>query len=540
MQSHTDERVLVSDTGVDEPQSSSAPQPSSTAQHSTAGGSSPHLPPPSLRTSQQRSERIKLRRALGFLGLTLVLPGSAQIAAGNKRIGRIAIWTWFSLWALLLLVGVGALTARSAVLGLLTNATVLAGLQVLLIALGVGWALLFLDAWRLARPPDLARRHRLGFAFLSGVLALTVAGGLMASAGIVSSQRSLVATVFAGGGETKAHAGRYNILLLGGDAGKGRSGLRPDSLTVASVDAETGRTVLIGLPRNMEDVPFPEGSPMRAKYPQGFGCEDHSCMLNAVYTYASQHEKLYPHAKDPGVQATKEAVEGATGLRINYYALVDLKGFQALVDAVGGVEIDVHRRLPIGGGGSKVYGYIEKGDNQLLDGKHALWFARSRSDSSDYDRMARQKCVLSAMAKQLDPVTVLANFNQIAAAGKEIVETDIPPSKIDTMVGLAMKAREKPISSVAFVPPVIYPGSPDFPKMHAMVAAKIAKSEAKDNPTPAPSAASGQPATAPAAGASSPASDAAASQAAKRKKKAAKTLKPGQQTEDLAAVCSVS
>ena len=65
-------------------------------------------------------------------------------------------------------------------------------------------------------------------------------------------------SVFAGGGETKAQAGRYNILLLGGDAGKGRIGLRPDSLTVASIDAETGRTVLISLPRNMEDVPFPD------------------------------------------------------------------------------------------------------------------------------------------------------------------------------------------------------------------------------------------------------------------------------------------
>ena len=78
----------MSDSGVDEPTS--------------------HLPPPSLRSSQQRSERVKLRRALSFLGMTLVLPGSAQLAAGNKRVGRIAVWTWISLWALLLLLGVGA------------------------------------------------------------------------------------------------------------------------------------------------------------------------------------------------------------------------------------------------------------------------------------------------------------------------------------------------------------------------------------------------------------------------------------------------
>ena len=213
-------------------------------------------------------------------------------------------------------------------------------------------------------------------------------------------------------------------------------------MTVASIDAETGRTVLISLPRNMEDVPFPASSPMHKKFPKGFGCKDHTCMLNAVYTYASTHPGIYPDSvKDPGVQATKEAIEGAIGLKINYYAMVDMKGFEALVDAVGGIPIDVNRRIPIGGGHAKLYGYVEKGNNQQLDGRSALWFARSRSDSSDYDRMARQKCVMNAMLNQLDPVTVLTNFNQIASAGKEIVETDIPPRKVDTLMELALQGQ---------------------------------------------------------------------------------------------------
>ncbi|HEY5981467.1 MAG TPA: LCP family protein [Microlunatus sp.] len=510
----------MSDSGVDEPTS--------------------HLLPPSLRTPQQRSERVKLRRALSYLGMTVVLPGSAQLAAGNKTVGRVAVRTWITLWALLLLLGVGALFWRSAVVGLLTNATLLVILQVLLVVLGLGWGLLFIDAWRLARPPELAQRHRLGFAAVSGVLVLAVVGGLAASASIVSSQRSLMTSVFAGGGETKAQAGRYNILLLGGDAGKGRAGLRPDSLTVASIDAETGRTVLISLPRNMEDVPFPESSPMHKKFPKGYGCKDHSCMLNAVYTYASTHPGIYPDSvKDPGVQATKEAVEGAIGLKINYYAMVDMKGFEALVDAVGGIRIDVNRKIPIGGGHAKLYGYVEKGKNQLLDGRSALWFARSRSDSSDYDRMARQKCVMTAMLKQLDPVTVLTNFNQIASAGKEIVETDIPPRKIDTLMELALKAKEKPISSVAFVPPVIYPGSPDFAKMHTMVATKIAKAEAKDDPSPAPSATE-QPTTVTAGDPGPTSSPSPSASSTKKAKKAAPTLKPGQQSEDLGSVCAAS
>ena len=106
-------------------------------------------------------------------------------------------------------------------------------------------------------------------------------------------------------------------------------------------------------------------------------------------------------------------------------------------------------------------GYIEPGRNVHLDGYHALWFARSRHDSSDYARIARQKCVMSAMLNQLDPVTVLTNFNKIASAGKQIVGTNVPASVINQLLDLAVKARKKPISSVALVPPLIYPGQPE-------------------------------------------------------------------------------
>ena len=135
---------------------------------------------------------------------------------------------------------------------------------------------------------------------LNLVLVFTVVGGLVASATIVSAQRDLMGTVFAGGGDQQTKPGRYNILLMGGDAGKDRSGLRPDSMTVASVDAETGRTVLISLPRNLEDVPFPESSPLHKKFPKGYSCADHSCMLNAIYTYATDAQGPLPRRPQPG------------------------------------------------------------------------------------------------------------------------------------------------------------------------------------------------------------------------------------------------
>ncbi|HEY5820775.1 MAG TPA: LCP family protein [Propionibacteriaceae bacterium] len=483
-----------------------------------------------LHTPQERSERIKLRRGLTFLGMTLVLPGSAQVAAGNRRLGRIALRIWIGLWALLLLVGLLALVWRGGLIALVTFGPTLRVVQFALIGLGLGWGLLFIDAWRIARPPELARRHRLGFAVLNLGLVFAVVGGLMASASIVSAQRDLMGTVFAGGGDHEVKAGRYNILLLGGDAGKDRSGLRPDSMTVASVDAETGRTVLVSLPRNLEDVPFPDYSPLHAKFPNGYSCKDHSCMLNAIYTYATEHKELYPGVKNPGAQATKEAIEGATGLKINYWVLIDLKGFEELVDAVGGINMDVYRRVPIGGGHTKIYGYVEAGKNRHLDGREALWFARSRSDSSDYDRMVRQKCVMNAMLNQLDPMTVLTKFNKIASASKEIVATDVPTSEINTMLELATMAKQKPVSSLAVVPPLIQPGEPDFDVIRKAVTAKIDKAEAADAPADAPADATPAPTSA----APSPSGSATP----KAKTKVSNAGKAGANTNDLTDVCA--
>jgi LCP family protein required for cell wall assembly len=330
-------------------------------------------------------------------------------------------------------------------------------------------------------------------------LAFTIFGGSIAVASIAAAQHQLTTAVFSGGGDHVAQHGRVNILLMGGDAGPDRVGLRPDSMTVASVDSETGRTVLISLPRNLQAAPFPDSSPLHTRFPHGFRCSDGSCMLNAVYTYASGHRDLYPDTQNPGAQATKEAVEGSTGLKINYWVLIDLKGFESLVNSVGGITMDVYRRVPIGGGSSKIDGYVQAGKNRHLNGFEALWFARSRSDSSDYDRILRQKCVMRAMLNQLDPITVLTRFNKIAEAGREVVATDIPPSEIGTMMELALKAKGLPVSSAAMVPPLINPNAPDFAVIHSTVQKAIDDSEAMDNQTKEPVQAQAGAPTAPSA-----------------------------------------
>ncbi|WP_203567348.1 LCP family protein [Aestuariimicrobium ganziense] len=491
---------------------------------------------PSL-TAAQRARGVRLRRGIGYLLGSAVLPGSVQLVAGNRRLGVLGLRVVGLVWAVLLLAGVGLFVARGAVVTVATTGWILKALQPVLWVLGAGWALLLLDSLRLARPGSLGRRG--GWATTLSALAVAVAV-LAASIGagnIARAQGDLFSSVLGGGGNAKQNAGRYNILLLGGDAGANRDGLRPDSIHVASVDAESGRTVLFSLPRNLEDVRFPADSPLHDLYPNGYSCDDHSCMLNAVYLLGQEHADRYPGVKDPGVQATKEAVEETLGLEINYYAMVDLAGFSSLVDALGGIRLDIGKRVPIGGGSSKIFGWIEPGRNVHLDGYHALWFARSREGSTDFERMARQKCVMSAMLHQLNPTTVLVKFNEVAAAGKQIAVTDVGPSDVNRLTELAVKARQKPIASISFTPPLVYPGNPKFDVIHATVKAAIERSEALDegrtpataSPTPAPSSQnSQQPTTAPAPAATptpTPRDD---------------NGTPAPTSDDLAEVCAVS
>jgi LCP family protein required for cell wall assembly len=268
-------------------------------------------------------------------------------------------------------------------------------------------------------------------------------------------------------------------------------------MTIASIDEETGRTVLVGLPRNMANFPFAKGSVMAKQFPKGFDCD--GCYLNGVSTWAEDHTGLFGKSKHPGVDATIMAIEGITGLKINYWAMVNLQGFRDLVDAVGGVTLNVRQPIPVGGLGSDVTGYIKPGKRKL-DGHDVLWFARSREGSDDYSRMARQKCVMSAMLSQVSPQTAVTNFEAIANASSAMISTNIPASEVDRFISLALQARGQKISTVSLVPPMVITAHPDIKTVRKMVNGAIARAEGRKpsaQPKPDASDASGTPAESP-------------------------------------------
>ncbi|GAB2982763.1 LCP family protein [Frigoribacterium salinisoli] len=433
-----------------------------------------------VRYPDLRSQPFMTRRAVWLVVLNVLVPGSAQVLAGNKRLGRWGLGSTLLFWGVALVVVALALFWRTPLLDVATSTVALTVVQVFLVYYAVLWVVLTVDTLRLVRIVRVAPRARGVLAGAMALLLVATVGPAAWGAYLTGVQHGLLSGLFS----SRAAAadpvdGRYNVLLLGGDAGADRTGLRPDSISVASIDAETGQTTIVGIPRNLYDAPFSEGSPLWGPFPGGYDCGD-DCLVSFLYTYAEEHPELYPDAEQqsssPGIEAMRDAAEGVTGLTIQYYALIDMQGFVDLIDALGGIEVDVQQRIPINGGEDaagqpiNVDGWIEPGQ-QRLDGYHALWYARARHGTSDFDRMARQREVQEAVLSQFQPATVLASFQQVAAAGVQTVDTDVPQAALTAFAELAVKARSQPVTSVELVPPTYSNLHPDFDAMRAAVAA---------------------------------------------------------------------
>lgn len=455
-----------------------------------------------LRHPDTRSEAFMTRRGWWLVVLNFLIPGSAQAIAGNRRLGKIGLGATIVMWVLVVLGILGATLSRTTLLmillgdlsvfGLFTIASpVLFLLGLLLFAYLILWIVLTIDTLRLVRLVKTGPIARFGIALLSVVL-LVLSGTLTsgAAARIFSLHGGLASIFQASAPMAPPSDGYYNILLLGADSSKNRDSMRFDSISVVSVNADTGKVTITGIPRDLEGFPFSKDSPMRKFYPdlhQGHG--DPTCgwtgainQLNTELEVCRDGNAIYPDAEKqgstPGVEATKDAAEGLLGIDIPYYAFIDMNGFADLIDALGGVEITVTERLPKGGGpryeGQPVdewaTGWIEKGP-QRMNGKTAEWYARSRKTTSDWDRMKRQRQLQQAILKQFTPVTVLSRFQEIMAAGEHLVKTDIPKPMLSAFADLAVKAKGHKVTTIELTPEGnnVNQTTPDIAAVHKLV-----------------------------------------------------------------------
>ena len=306
-------------------------------------------------------------RGLSCAALSLVLPGAGQVHGGARARGAAMLGV-----VVALLIAALAL-ARQDVVFLVGQAL---RPEVLLGALALNGAVLLFragavaDAWRLGTRP--ARRATRA-ALLAALLAVVAVPHVLA-AWYQWSAYDAVTTIFAdvdpadippglpfrGIDDTRADrvqaleaqaraeaaakaaaawppGGRLTVLLLGGDAGPGRSGLRTDTMVVATIHERTRRAALLSLPRNMGERPAaarrrgPGAGRALPRHPQ-----------RPLRLGRALHADRFP-GRDPGATALKQVAANLTGLRVNYYALVDFRGFVEMVDALGGVTVTCPR-----------------------------------------------------------------------------------------------------------------------------------------------------------------------------------------------------
>ncbi|MDN5896991.1 MAG: LytR family transcriptional regulator, partial [Nocardioides sp.] len=237
----------------------------------------------SSRRATDRAAKVRFRRAITLMVMTLFLPGSAQLVAGRRDVGTIALRIFAGLVGVVAFVLLLGTMWHGFIFWVVSNTLMLNLIRFTMMLAAIGWAGLFIDAWRIGQPLTLLRNQRLAVVGVNGALCFSVAGTLLFGAHLVTAQKNLM-DMFGDGPASAATDGRYNVLLMGGDSGADRWGLRPDSMTVASIDEDTGKTVLIGLPRNLQNFTFRPGSTMDKQFPDGFDCD--GCYINGVSTWA--------------------------------------------------------------------------------------------------------------------------------------------------------------------------------------------------------------------------------------------------------------
>ncbi|MGO0062211.1 LCP family protein [Brevibacillus fluminis] len=220
-----------------------------------------------------------------------------------------------------------------------------------------------------------------------------------------------------------------SLLILGSDTRKETGSMNTDVMIVAVINPVNKKVTMLSIPRDT-----------RIKIP---GYRDYH-KINSVYANGeAEKREAERNGQTPvvnGITLAKQTLSEVFGIPLQYYVSVDFDGFKAVVDEVGGVEVNVDRKLIYDDPTDDTHINLNPGQ-QLLNGEQALGYVRHRHDnrgtkyfSNDFDRNRRQQEVIKAIVNKmisLDGVTKI--FNVIDIAGKHI-HTDLPPDKIKGIV----------------------------------------------------------------------------------------------------------
>ncbi len=223
--------------------------------------------------------------------------------------------------------------------------------------------------------------------------------------------------------------GTTNVLLLGSDAPVGDGGVkRTDTMIVVSINHEGPTASMVSLPRDLY-VYIPGGTMNR---------------LNAAITLG-------------GVNLLKQTILYNFGIPIHYFARVDFEGFEEIVDGIGGVDLavscgfkDWRIKSPELDPEDEDNWYVHELEPGIhhMDGDTALWYARSRLMSNDFDRGRRQQQLLRAMLNQGVDLGLVAQVPALWGAFQDTVETDMDIGRMLQIASLAPAIRENGVQNL--------------------------------------------------------------------------------------------
>ena len=245
-----------------------------------------------------------------------------------------------------------------------------------------------------------------------------------------------------GSGGSGVGKDRINILVMGLDRRprEGQTLTRSDTMFVLTVDPQTKTAGILGIPRDLY-VEIPNGD--------GGYFEDR---INTALVFGEVNDY-----KGGGHQLAIDTVEHNLGVKIGHYVIIDFEGFKEVIDALGGIDVDVPTYVS-----DPTYSWTElPGDYdpqefepglQHMDGETALAYARIRQNSDDLDRIQRQQRIIFAVMDKALSLNVLRNALELWNKYKDAIDTDINDIQLAGFAKLAADISPEKISALSLGP----------------------------------------------------------------------------------------
>ena len=212
---------------------------------------------------------------------------------------------------------------------------------------------------------------------------------------------------------------KATVMIMGVDERADDVG-RSDTLMIATLDSDKNQAALLSVPRDT-----------RVKI-KGHGFDK----INAAYAYG-------------GRKLTQETIESLLNTHIDHYIKINVHGFTKIIDALGGIDIDVEKRMyyedPWDDDGG-LYIDLQPG-MQHMDGKTAITYVRYRDEEGDIGRIKRQQNFMKAVMDKLVSPTIIPKLPAIVSAVSDSVETDMSVSEILSFLGTLQDAKDNGLKS---------------------------------------------------------------------------------------------